>query len=59
MINMAAYKVIRNSGGNIAQRIKLTTDKDRTYDLSKLKIRYYYTSDSEAAQNAYIDTASI
>lgn len=43
----------------LAQNIILSTYSDKVYDLSKLKIRYYYTADSEADENVYIDTAAV
>lgn len=43
----------------IQRKYNLTNDSDKDIDLSKVKIRYYYTKDSNVTQNMYIDAAGM
>lgn len=47
------------NSNTIGSSFKLTTDKEKGYDLSEVKIRYYYTADDVIKNNVSVDNAAI
>ncbi len=48
-----------DSTNTLSKTINFTGTKSDALDLSKIKIRYYYTADGTQSQNAWIDTAAL
>lgn len=49
----------QDSTNTITTSFTLTGGANASYDLSKLKLRYYYTSDSTVGESVWLDTAAV
>lgn len=58
-LQLALDKNTAVESNTIGSSLKLTGDGAESYDLSKLKIRYYYTADGDIAQSVAVDNAGI
>ena len=51
--------VATNKGGQISQTYTITPAANKSFDVSKLKIRFHYTKDDNSAQTFWCDSAGI
>lgn len=58
-VNVTVTSSSSTSSNTISPSITITALEDNSFDLSKLKIRYYYTNEGNVNENIWLDTAAM